>query len=295
MTRTQGYLIGIDGGGTGCRVAIASPDATLLSTAKGGPANVRTDREAAVKNVTAAIHRAVDQAGLTPEILKTAYGCGGLAGVHTADLGAKFAAALPVARMRIIEDRDTTLTGALGHRDGALAAIGTGSFIGHTTGGQTRYLGGWGFDLGDQASGAWLGKQLLIATLLAFDAVDPPTKLTRATLETFDGDPRQIYEFGTTATPADYARYAPAITAAATAGDATAKRLMATGAAYISKSLITLGYTGQTPLCLTGGVGPHYRAWLPPRFAAAVTPPLGTALDGALALAGEMAAETTQG
>jgi hypothetical protein len=45
------------------------------------------------------------------------------------------------------------MRGALGPGDGTVAAIGTGSFFGRRSGGAYRYLGGWGYQLGDEASG----------------------------------------------------------------------------------------------------------------------------------------------
>lgn len=282
------YLIGIDGGGTSSRVAIASADGKILGSAKGGPSNVRSDFDGALKNVTDEIHAALQEAQLDVSILKTARAHGGFAGVHNDDIAARFAAALPIENIKVSEDRTTTLTGALGEDDGAVAAIGTGSFLGHTKRGHTRYVGGWGFNLGDQASGAWLGKQLLRAVLLTAEGIDSPSALTREVLAEFDDDPRAIHDFALTATPADFAKFAPDIVAAAKSKDNAAKRLMATGAAYISKSLIALKFLGQSPLCLVGGVGPHYADYLLPQFKNAVTPPKGTALDGALFLAAKM-------
>ena len=288
MTNTP-YLIGIDGGGTSCRVAVASPNGTILGTAKGGSANVRTNWDAVVKTVSNTILAAVQDAGLDPDILTTAQGYGGFAGVHNDDIASRFAAALPLENIHITEDRATTMAGALGEEDGAVAAIGTGSFIGHTLRGRTRYVGGWGFHIGDQASGAWLGKQLIRTVMLTAEGIDSPSQLSRDVLSEFNDNPHDLYEFAQTATPADYAKFAPDVVIAGKNKDAIGKRLMATGAAYLSKAMIALKFSGQSPLCLVGGVGPHYADYLLPQFKNAVTPPKGTALDGALYLAGKLA------
>lgn len=52
---------------------------------------------------------------------------------------------------------------------GALAGVGTGSYVGFLTGGSVRFAGGWGLALGDEASGAWLGREVLRAALMAHE------------------------------------------------------------------------------------------------------------------------------
>ena len=46
-----------------------------------------------------------------------------------------------------------------------------------------------------------------------------------------------------------------------------------------------LGWTSGLPICLTGGIGPHYRGYLPEMMQTSVAPALGEPLTGAIALA----------
>ncbi|PCH66038.1 MAG: ATPase, partial [Rhodobacteraceae bacterium] len=71
-----------------------------------------------------------------------------------------------------------------------------------------------------------------------------------------------------------------------------AQELMQSGADYIAKALRALGWKPGEVLCLTGGVGPQYQAYLPTEMATCVTAPLGSGLDGALALAAQIGHET---
>ncbi len=48
-----------------------------------------------------------------------------------------------------------------------------------------------------------------------------------------------------------------------------------------------LDFEEDAVICLAGGVGPHYAAYLPQSHQNRIRPALGTALDGALALAGQ--------
>jgi len=281
-------LVGIDGGGTGCRVAIADADRNILGTAKGGPANPTYTPQEARDNILAAIDAARRDAGLDQEVLKSARAFIGLAGIRDQDDARFIAEILPFAQAKVVEDRATTVTGALAGGDGAVAAIGTGSFVARSTGDTTNYVGGWGFRLGDQASGAWLGHNLLKQVILCADGVEPHSDLTRETLAKYDNNPHAVYEFSNGATPAEFGELAPRVVAAANKGDPAATSLMREGADYIVKALNTLGYRPDEPLCLTGGLGSHYTNFLPASFARQVVMPKGTALDGALLLASMM-------
>lgn len=46
------YLIGIDGGGTSCRAAVAALGGRILGRGKAGAANILTDPETALQNIT---------------------------------------------------------------------------------------------------------------------------------------------------------------------------------------------------------------------------------------------------
>lgn len=290
--QTNDIIIGIDGGGTGCRVAIATRQGVQIGGAKGGPANPTFKPQEAISNILAAIEAARIDAGIDTETIASARLFAGLAGVRDDETSAFVAAALPVEQVRIVEDRITTVTGALTGGDGAVPAIGTGSFIAHTVAGDTQYIGGWGFRLGDQASGAWLGHQLLRQVILCVEGLEPHTPLTQAALAHFNGDANAVFDFANTAAPADFGKHAPLVIDALNDGDATAISLMKTGADYITKSLTALEYQSDTPLCLVGGLGPHYATFLSPSLSDNVIQAKGTALDGALLLAAKMTPTT---
>lgn len=286
--KKNSIYIGIDGGGTGCRVAITDGHGQHLGKSLGGPANPTFQPKIAVTNILEAIDAARVDAGLDMDSLKSARAFLGLAGIRNAKIADHIAAALPVKQARVVEDRITTVTGALAGGDGAVAAIGTGSFLAQTTLGKTTYVGGWGFRLGDQASGAWLGHQLMRHVALCIEDIAPHTALTRTALAHFNGDTDQFFDFANTATPGDLGQFAPQIAKSAQEGDTTAKTLMQEGADYIAKSLKFLNYHPNQPLCLTGGLGPHYANFLPDNLTTNVIKPKGTALDGAVALALQM-------
>lgn len=282
MQHPKPLFLGIDGGGTGCRAALWRDG--LIGQGSAGPANLTTDFEGGLANMRQAVVGAAQAAGLSESALKHAIGHAGLAGVQSEAMARKVADRLP-GRCRVTEDRDIAIAGALGPKgDGAVLAIGTGSFVGLRRGGAIRAVGGWGLQLSDQASGGWLGRAALAATLEALDGLRDRTALSDALVARMGGTPQDIVGFATTARPADYGELAPMVVQAAEAGDAMACELLARGGDWLDRALSALDHCPEEPICLTGGLGPQYRTALDRPYRRFIAP-LGSPLDGALILA----------
>ena len=282
------YLIGVDGGGSGCRAAIADIDGRVIGRADGPAANPTTSLKGAIAALKAVLDDVRQQAQLDESALASSIGHLGLAGVISPAVARNVAEALPLKRCQVTDDRPTNVAGAIGDGDGALAVIGTGSFIGRQAGGARKFVGGWGYLLGDDASGAWLGKRLLAATLLAKDGLAKPSPLTESVLKEF-GEASEIVRFARDAAPIEIGGFAPRIADAAENGDVIAAALMCEGAEYIKHALAAVGHKPGESLCLMGSLGPLYASYLPQALADCVSTPAGTAIDGALSLAAELA------
>lgn len=279
------YLIGVDGGGTACRAVICDLQDVWLAEVIGGAANFTTDPVGTIENVRAVIDEAAAKASLSPDDIASSVVHVGLAGVMSACDSDKVVAALPFRNVVVSDDRQTFIAGALGDRDGVLAAIGTGTIVAARSKDSVRFFGGWGFQLADQASGAWLGKKALGRVLLAHDGLVAPSGLTISLAERFGDDPGGIIAFARTAQPKDYAAFAPAVIDSAQNGDPNGLALMHQAADYLNACMAAAGLEGDYSICLAGGVGPHYEAYLEQKYRDRIRPPLGTALDGALRLA----------
>ncbi|MCV6591442.1 MAG: hypothetical protein OIF48_00705 [Silicimonas sp.] len=278
------HIIGIDGGGSGARVAIAERDGKVVGKGTSGPANATSDLDGAIANIREALAQAADEAALPDPVIAAACAHAGIAGAISETEQTKIAEALPM-KTTVTEDKQTALKGALGDRDGILLSIGTGSLIGARRKRKIRFLGGYGLPVSDQASGAWLGRMLLTETLLCHDGLAPPTALTRRIMDEFDNDAASIASFAAQASPAEFARFAPQITEAADDGDPIAMNLVQGGSIYLTQAIDSLGLGRGDVLCLAGGLGPAYAPWLMPSHRRHLADPAGTALDGALALA----------
>lgn len=285
------FVIGCDGGGTGCRLVIADAKGRVLAQGNGGPANVTTDFALAVDSLRAALGEAAGQLGLRVADLLGGVAHFGLAGVQSAQDAARVTAEFPFLRINVTEDRLVAVAGALGGADGVLIGLGTGTIIAAQRGGQSLRIGGWGLNLSDDASGAWLGRSLLQRVLLAHDGMEPFSPLTEACFNGFGHDPRGLVAFAATARPADYAGFAPEIIAAAKGGDGVGVALMQQGAAYLTRALAVLQVSRPDVLCLTGGVGPHYASYLSDAIRQMIVVPKGQGVDGALRLAMDLAAQ----
>lgn len=276
-------IIGVDGGGTSCRIALQwRGQRTEVAL---GCANVTTDFHGATKLIREGLNVVAERAGVPDDQFRSFAAYLGLAGVLDETEAAAVAGELPLDRAVVEDDRRAAVIGALGDSDGTVAGVGTGSFLARRSGESLRLVGGWGLRLGDEASGAWLGRGLLAMVLNVVDSLEEKTDLTEKVFRQFERSPRQIVAFSQKATPAEFASLAPGIIDAANAGDLIGRTLMEQGSDYLVKTMAKLGRQDREQVCLIGGVAPFYRDYLPKSIARSVAAAKGTALDGALQLA----------
>jgi len=280
------FLLGVDGGGTGCRAAIATASGEIVGRGKSGPANIRTDLTGARDNIVAAAREAAKAAGLDPDVVSGVRAILGLAGANVGDYGRQLEGLLPFARSSVVSDALIALEGAVGDGgDGAIAIVGTGTAYLVRRNGVERALGGWGFQVGDQGAGSRIGREALEEALLAHDNVRPASPLSDAILTSFGNDPHAIVEFSLGAKPGDFAGFAPKVLEYAARGDALAKEILARAIAAVEASLAALGLDQTTPLSLLGGLSQFYAEHLSPPFRTLVRPPRTDALGGAVSMA----------
>ncbi|MCC2613156.1 N-acetylglucosamine kinase [Neorhizobium petrolearium] len=280
------YFIGIDGGGTSCRAALADGNGTILGRGKSGASNILTDPDTALKHIAEAARLAFEEAGITPD-LPSAPAVLGLAGNNVGDAVNYVQARLPFKQSEIVSDGVIALQGAIGDEDGAIGIVGTGTVYIARHDGELHSIAGWGFQVSDLGSGARLGQLALQESLLAYDAIRPMTGLSKAILAEFGNNPENVVDFARLAKPGDYGRYTPKVFEFARQGDEAAIRILKTGADGINEALDAVNAItrGKGRLCLLGGLAPLYPEYLAERHRSRLSEPLADALTGAVALA----------
>jgi glucosamine kinase len=281
-------MLGIDGGGTSCRAALATATGDIIGRGKSGPANIRTDLTGARENIVDAARQAFADAGKDPALVPQAFAVLGLAGSNVGTYAQRLQTILPFAESRVETDALIALEGAVGEGDGAMAILGTGTAYMVRKGGAARAIGGWGFQVGDQGGGSRIGRELLEETLLAHDGIRPASPLTKEILAVFRNNPEDVVEFTINAKPGDYGGFAPKVFDFAARGDVAAEAIVARAVAAIEASLDALALDGKAPLCLLGGLAPLYAPRLSARYRAMLKEPLRDALGGAVAMAARM-------
>ncbi|MGO1076685.1 BadF/BadG/BcrA/BcrD ATPase family protein [Inquilinus sp. CA228] len=284
-------LIGVDGGATGTRLRAVDPDGSVLGEGTAGPSSLTLG----VDGAWAQIWIALGAAGIVEaDYPDTVLACG-LAGTGRPDKRAEFRAKAPgFACLRLCSDAHATPLGAHGGQPGAAIALGTGTVGGSLTAdGTTRQVGGWGFPVGDEGSGAWLGLKALGEALQLLDgrAIDPPggSALHRAMFETCGATGPELLSWTYQAPSTKYATLAPIVVRLAGEGDLAAVRLMQAAGREVDRLARALDPAGTLPFCAGGSLAAPLRPYMDPTITARLRPPLGDARDGAVLLARSLA------
>lgn len=282
----QPLYLGVDGGGTKCRACLADAQGNILGIGNAGAANAMQGLEQTQNSVVLSAKRALENAGMSEAYLRQLIVGVGLAGVN---LPAVYQAMMewnhPFLHLYLATDLHIACFGAHGQESGAVIIVGTGSCGYANVGGEEIMLGGHGFPLGDQGSGAWMGLEAVKAVLLAHDHLGPATLLAESVGNLLQAQGVALAERLARATPGDYARLAPVIFAAANAGDAIAQAIVQQGADYIS-ALATRLLTRNPPrLSILGGLAEPLTSWLDRPIAAQLAEPVATPEAGALLFA----------
>jgi glucosamine kinase len=283
--------LGIDAGGTHTRARLVTDDGTVIGTGEAGPANTRIGLPEALDAVEDAYLQALAEAGLDRSHLSSVRAGLGIAGLNRRGvLPGLQEHDFPFRSIAFASDAAIANLGAHAGGDGAIVIVGTGS-IGFARVGEEVYtIGGYGFPISDEGSGADLGLTAIRHSLWARDGRIPHSDMTRELLDTFHGSAGEIVDWAGRATPTDYAAFAPMVMDHASAGDPVAEAIVQQAARRLDRLIRVLLDKGAPSCCLMGGVAARMRDWLAASIRERLSEPLGDALDGAILLARTRAA-----
>ena len=283
--RADVLLLGVDGGGTACRARLTDCEGAILGEGVAGPANIRFGLHESFSAVLVAAGQCLEQAGLSFSDRRIV-ACLALAGVSDPiDVAAVRSYAYPFFEVIITSDARSACLGAHAGEDGAIIIVGTGSVGWAIIAGRDFRVGGWGFPVSDEGSGAWLGCEAVRRVLWAQDGLIDWTSSLRRIFERFGSDPHAIVRWTSTARPRDFGTLAPIIAEAALQDDPVARELMLLAAQHINLIAARLIGLGVSRLSLMGGLATEIAPFLSDQAKSVLVRPAGDALSGALRLA----------
>lgn len=279
-------FLGVDGGGTSCRARLADRSGRVLGEGVGGPANARLGMDLVYGSILAAARGALTQAGLPEAVLARTRAGFGLAGAAQAlERNLVLSHPHPFASLALETDAYAACLGAHGGADGAILILGTGTCGFALIGGRRLNVGGWGFHVSDDGSGAQMGREAIRRALWALEGMLPEGALSDAVLAPFERSPERIVAFADRAQPADYGKLAPLVLEHAARGDAMALGLLADTIGHVTRIAERLLDSGAPSICLMGGLAAPLTPHLPATIRARLAAPQGDAMDGALLMA----------
>jgi N-acetylglucosamine kinase-like BadF-type ATPase len=257
------YVIGLDSGGTKTVCLLADLEGRVLDEARAAGANLQAAGELEVEKT---LHGVMDQVIGDRPVAPSAIVLG-MAGVDRTDdrqvmqrvmrrIGFK-------ARTLITNDALIALVAAIGHDPGVVLIAGTGSIAyGRNTRDEAARAGGWGYVLGDEGSGYWIGRHALRAVVRESDGRGQPTSMTPLVLAHFGArHPSELVHaiYDGALRPSAIAAVARAVQAAAEDGDELAGQILTVAARELASSaravITRLGLRDDVfDVVLSGGV-----------------------------------------
>ncbi|MBT2249807.1 ATPase [Arthrobacter sp. BHU FT2] len=174
-----GVIIGLDIGGTKTR-GVRFEDGAPVADESVGSSNVQNvSREEAARNLAELFSRI----GAGP-VARVYAGSGGIDTAEDARaLASLIEPHVPGAAVTVVHDSRLLLAAGRA-RSGVAVIAGTGSAAwGRNADGEEARAGGWGYLLGDEGSGYWLGREAVRHSLRRMDRGLPVDTLTRALLD----------------------------------------------------------------------------------------------------------------
>lgn len=265
---TDAVVVGADIGGSTTRVAVATGDGRVLAECRGGPGNpVVVGVEASISTVGDTVTRALElatgpTAGDTPEVVRATIGLAGVTSLlHSPDAARFTTAVLPDTPVRLVSDFAVAFASGTWQDRGIVTIAGTGSgAMEIDRGSDVARRDAWGWLLGDDGSGFWLGREAVRSTLRQLEEGRAGALARTVSASLGAPDAAGVLAACYRRPPRDLADLAPAVVAAA-ADDSEAAVLLDRAAQLVSDRVLRLrNGRADLPVVVAGslvtGTGP---------------------------------------
>jgi N-acetylglucosamine kinase-like BadF-type ATPase len=250
--------IGADAGGTATTVAIWR-DGAELARVTGGAGAVRPGRAmVAAAAIADAIRVALARAGLQRGDLLVVGAAGAGRDTERQELRTAIRMHDLAERLVVTTDVELALAAAFGGEPGIILIAGTGSIaVARGKDGTLRRAGGFGWQMGDEGGGYWIGRMAIQAVGRASDDRGGSTSLLAevgpivrcTTLE-------ELVRWSLTAAPSEVAALAPGVARAAEQGDGMATAILDRAAEELAGLVGSAARDGGEglPVAVSGGL-----------------------------------------
>jgi glucosamine kinase len=200
----------------------------------------------------------------------------------------------PFGRRYLLTDAHAACLGAFDGGAGALLILGTGSCGAFYEHDKFSIIGGWGFPLSDQGSGARIGLAVLENSLAALDGIIASSPMTDSINAEFSLSPEEYVLFqNRQPLPKEYGEFALQAFEFAQQKDPVALKVINQQVSWISQYLDCLINKGAKKIVLVGGVSTAITPYLPEHYLSYLCEPKGDAMAGAILMAKEQIGRTT--
>lgn len=270
MPSSTPVILGVDAGSSLVEAVAATVDGRVVGRGRSGVGNpIALPTADAVAHLGEAVRQALD--GVPPtDVAQVVTGAAGILrysrGPSAQALARTWGDGGLTCPVVVVADAVTAFAAGTPRRSGSVLIAGVGAIAARIQDEEvTARIDGNGWLVGDDGSGFWIGRQAVRAVFAALDGRGEPTLLAEAVLATVTGDDRvpedvesrlvvlrdAVYD----GPPIALAALAPLVSAAASAGDRTARRIVDQAVSMLMGTATALAADGpDEPLVLAGSL-----------------------------------------
>jgi glucosamine kinase len=285
------YILGVDGGGTKTVARLINLETNEKWESITGQSSLSNDLEDAINNLKTLVKDISIKADVD---LKNASAVFGLAGTGNAEIVNQVMDIFKNTfdSLDIVSDASTSAYGANLGEEVAVVALGTGTvgmrFKKEGNIFKEEIVGGWGFLIGDEGSGAKMGYYAVQALINEFQKYKRPQSSLGCAVARFISDNKEIKRSDIslwlrTAKPADFAQLAPEVIK--NNDCLIANRIMKNHIDNVEVLIHDTRANSKLPVALLGGLANFTRNLLSNETKSFLITPKGDSLDGACLIA----------